>query len=127
MNTNIILPMEIVNKILIMRPSHPIVTILREYTNNHLGPYNDGNTFYCEEIYFRLQNNDCFMLECLDYKYKSYRRVYNKVINSIKYKILYYNFYKELCDDKQLNHEEYNFKNLKKVIFVKTFGTFKNI
>ena len=124
MNTNIILPMEIVNKILIMRPSHPIVTILREYTNNHLGPYNDGNTFYCEEIFFRLQNNDCFMLECLDYKYKSYRRVYNKVINSIKQQIHDYDFYKELCVDNQLNHEEYNFKTFVKSKVCQDFWNF---
>ena len=124
MNTNIILPMEIVNKILIMRPSHPIVTILREYTNNHLGPYNDGNTFYCKEIYFRLQNNDCFMMECLDYKYKSYRKVYNKVINSIKHQIHDYDFYKELCVDNQLNHEEYNFKTFGKSKVCQDFWNF---
>ena len=41
MNSKIILPMEIVNKILIMRPSHPITNIIKpltlsynEYTNN---------------------------------------------------------------------------------------------
>ena len=124
MNTNIILPMEIVNKILIMRPSHPIVTILREYTNNHLGPYNDGNTFYCKEIYFRLRNNDCFMMECLDYKYKSYRRVYNKVINSIKQQIHDYDFYKELCNDKEINYEEYTFKTFEKSEVYQDFWNF---
>ena len=103
MNSNIILPMELVNQILIMRPSHPIVTILREYANNHLNHYDEGPIFYCNGIYWWLKNNDGFMCECLNYKYTSYKRRYNKVIKFIKYKIQYYNFYKELCDDKQLN------------------------
>ena len=36
MNNNIILPMEIINQILIMRPSHPVATILRDYSKNFL-------------------------------------------------------------------------------------------
>ena len=48
MNNNIILPLEIVNKILIMRPSHPLSEMMNEqilyyndYTNN-----DDYITFY---------------------------------------------------------------------------------
>ena len=124
MNTNIILPMEIVNKILIMRPSHPIVTILREYTNNNLNNHDEVTIFYCKNIYWWLQNNDCFMMEYLNYKYKSYRRVYNKVINSLKHQIHDYDFYKELCVDNQLNHEEYNFKTFGKSKVCQDFWNF---
>ena len=84
MNSKIILPMEIINKILIMRPSHPIVTILREYANNNLNHHDEVTIFYCKNIYWWLKHNDCFMMENLNYKYKSYRRLYNKVIKQIK-------------------------------------------
>ena len=57
MNKN--LPIEIINKILIMRPPHPIVKILREYVDCRcldLGEVN--NIIYCPYVYYFLQNND---------------------------------------------------------------------
>ena len=82
MNKN--LPIEIINKILIMRPPHPIVKILREYVDCRcldLGEVN--NIIYCPYVYYFLQNNDCFMMENFNYRYKNYRRMYNNVIKSI--------------------------------------------
>ena len=60
------LPLELVNKIIIMRPTHPTVNILRKYVNKNLDNYGTGNVIYCYDIIFCLQNSD--MLHCLDYK-----------------------------------------------------------
>ena len=60
MNNNVLLLFELINKILIMRPSHPIVTILRKYIKDrNIENGNKTNTIYCEDVYFLLQNNEC--------------------------------------------------------------------
>ena len=43
MQTKIKLPFKILNKILIIRPSHPILKILRDYLNDHLDNYGSRN------------------------------------------------------------------------------------
>ena len=82
MENKIILPFELINKILIMRPTHPIVNILRSYVDDHLDNYGISNVVYCFNIMLYLHNNE------LNYKYKSYRRInkrkYNYCINEIK-------------------------------------------
>ena len=51
MNTNIILPMEIVNKILIMRPSHPLTNIIKSLIYNYNDyTYNDDYISFFEYI-----------------------------------------------------------------------------
>ena len=92
MNKNVFLPFEIINKILIMRPTHPIVKILRNYVNEHLDTYGTGNVIYCYDIIYCLQNND--WMQCLDYKYKSYirkkRLMYKRCIDEIDREIFLY-------------------------------------
>ena len=110
MNNNLILPMEIVNKILIMRPTHPIVNILRSYINDNLDNFGVNNVIYCHDIMFYLQNNDCFCMEYFNFKYKSYRRRYKYCIDEIKRKIESYNIFKKYND----NIEHYTFKTFEK-------------
>ncbi len=76
MNNNLILPIEIVNKILIMRASHPIVNILRSYINDNLDTFGKDNVIYCNDIIYCLRNNDCLGMRYFNHKYKSYRRRY---------------------------------------------------
>ena len=73
MNNNIILPMEIVNKILIMRPSHPIVNVLHKFVEDTgLNWFNTGESgFFCNRVYWYLQND-----------------MWEEVINDIKYKFI---------------------------------------
>ena len=101
---NILLPFELINKILIMRPTHPIVNILRSYVDNHLDCYGAGNVIYCYDIIHFLHNNE------LNYKYKSYRRTnkrkYNYCINEIERKINSYNIFKTYYN----NTDPYTFK-----------------
>ena len=108
------LPLEIVNKILIMRPTHPIVNILRNYVNENLDNYGTGNVIYCYNIIFCLQNNDCCGLYCLNYKYKSYRRIYKRMhkycIDEINRKIDSYNTFIKYYNDT----ENYTFKTFEK-------------
>ena len=52
MNNNIILPLEIVNKILIMRPSHPILKII----NDDIRIWNRKRTYFYK-YYFDKDNN----------------------------------------------------------------------
>ena len=96
MNKNVFLPFEIINKILIMRQTHPIVNILRNYVNENLDNYGTGNVIYCYDIIYCLQNND--WMQCLNYKYKSYR------------KIISYNIFIKYYDDT----ENYTFKTFEK-------------
>ena len=108
---NIFLPMEIVNKILIMRPPHPVVNILRDYSKKYLDEDDIDNVFYCKHVIWWLQNNDCFMMQCFDYKYKSYRRIYKRSIIELKRKIIEYNEHKKYCYDNDIDDELYTFKN----------------
>ena len=39
-------PFEIMHKMLIMRSSHPILKILRDYLNDHIDNYGTGNVIY---------------------------------------------------------------------------------
>ena len=109
MNKN--LPTEIINKILVMRPPHPIVIILREYVDDKCLDSSDVNHVnYCPYIYYYLQNNDCFMMENFNYRYKNYRRMYKNIIKSLQQQIMEYEFYKGLCVENNLNTNEYSFK-----------------
>ena len=112
MSNNIILPFEIINKILIMRPTHPIVKILRNYVNEHLDTYGTGNVIYCYDIIYCLQNND--IMHCLDYKYKSYRKINKRMhkhcIDEIERKIVSYNIFIKHYND----IENYTFKTFEK-------------
>ena len=78
-----------------MRPTHPIVKILRNYVNEHLDTYGTGNVIYCYYIIYCLQNND--IMHCLDYNYKSYRkinkRMYKYCIDEIERKIVSYDIF----------------------------------
>ena len=95
------LPIEIINKILIMRPSHPIVKILREYVNDRtLGIGGENHIFYCRHVYHLLKNNDCFMMEDFNYRYKNYRRMYKNVIESLNRRI---KWYKKICTKNDSN------------------------
>ena len=114
MNNNIILPMEIINKILIMRPTHPITNILRNYSKQYLDAYDVNNIFYCKNVRFWMQNNDCFGMHCFDYKYKRYRRIYNRSIIELKTKIIDYNKHKKYCYDNNIDNDLYTFKNFEK-------------
>ena len=102
-NKNILLPFELINKILIMRPTHPIVNILRNYVDNHLDNYGVGNGIYCYDIMYYLHNK-----EFLNYKYKSDRRInrrrYKYCIDELDKKIYSYNIFKTY------NTEPYTFK-----------------
>ena len=79
---NILLPFELINKILIMRPTHPIVNILRSYVDDHLDNYGISSNIYCFDIMHYLHNKE------LNHKYKSnrrrYKRKFNYCINEIK-------------------------------------------
>ena len=112
MNKNVFLPFEIINKILIMRPTHPIVNILRNYVNENLDNYGTGNVIYCYDIIYCLQNND--WMQCLNYKYKSYRRIYKRMhkhcIDEIERKIVSYNIFIKHYNDT----ENYTFKTFEK-------------
>ena len=44
--------MEIINKILTMRPTHPIVNILRDYSKEYLWGDDIDNVFYCTDVMF---------------------------------------------------------------------------
>ena len=73
-------------KCLIRLPTHPIVTILREYVKDRLIVTKDSChnlSIYCDHVYFLLKNNDCIMMEDFHYKYKSCRKCFNKVIKSL--------------------------------------------
>ena len=111
MNNNIILPMEIINQILIMRPSHPVATILRDYSKNFLDKSDVNNVFYCKHVRHWMQNNDCVGMSCFDYKYKSYRRIYKKSIIELQRKIIEYNKHKKYCYDNDIDDDLYTFKN----------------
>ena len=127
MNNNILLPFELINKILIMRPSHPIVTILRKYIKDrNIENGNETNIIYCDHVYYLLQNNDCFMMEDFNYKYKSYRKCYNKVIKRLNMEIDKYNFYKSLCIDNNYNSNEYSFKTFEKCPIYADFWNYFN-
>ena len=110
MNMNIFLPLEIVNKILIMRPSHPVVNILRDYSKIYLDGYDVDKVFYCKNVLWWMKNNDCFMMQCFDCKYKSYRRIYKRSIIELKRKISEYDEYKKYCYDNDIDDELYTFK-----------------
>jgi hypothetical protein len=58
MNNKHILPMEIVNKILIMRPPHPIANIIKPFINN----YNDytNNDDYISFVKYTLNYYDLY-------------------------------------------------------------------
>ena len=43
------LPLELVNIISIMRPTHPIVKILRDYAKKYLFEYDLDNICYCKK------------------------------------------------------------------------------
>ena len=105
-NKNKLLPFELINKILIMRPSHPIVNILRSYVDDHLDNYEAGNVVYCFNIIHFLHYND----NVLNYKYKSYKRIYRRrykyCIDELERKINSYNIFKTYYD----NTEPYTFK-----------------
>ena len=102
--------MEIINKILIMRPTHPIVNILRDYSEEYLQGDDVDNVFYCKHVRFWMQNNDCFMMNCFDYKYKSYRRIYKRSIIALQRKINEYNEHKKYCYDNNIDDDLYTFK-----------------
>ena len=110
MNNKIILPMEIINKILIMRPTHPIATLLRDYGKQYLYDFDVDNVFYCKNVRFWMQNNDCFMMNCFDYKYKSYRRIYKRSIIELKRIITEYHQHKKYCYDNNIDDDLYTFK-----------------
>lgn len=77
MNNNIILPLEIVNKILIMRPPHPISKIMNEqiiYYNNFTNN-DDYITFYD----YKLKYYDL---------YRNYNIMINKTYDNYLYEIL---------------------------------------
>jgi hypothetical protein len=82
MENKIILPFELINKILVMRPTHPIVNILRSYVDDNLDNYGISSNIYCFDIMHYLHNKE------LNHKYKSNRRTYkikyNYCINEIK-------------------------------------------
>ena len=66
MNFNLFLPIELVNKILIMRPSHPNSLILKPYINN----FNNNNCYY----YFSFME---YPLDKILRKY--FKRIFKKV------------------------------------------------
>ena len=53
------LPLELVNKIFIIRPTHRIVNILRNNVNEQLDNYGTGNIIYCYDKIFCLQTATC--------------------------------------------------------------------
>ena len=53
---NIILPMEIVNKILIMRPTHPVAVIMKEKIENYIEYINGDYDIAFNEYFNRLKD-----------------------------------------------------------------------
>ena len=51
MNINKYLPIELVNKILIMRPSHPISIILKPCINSYIGSDDNGDYYFSFFVY----------------------------------------------------------------------------
>ena len=112
MSNNIILPFEIINKILLMRQPHPIVKILRNYAKIYLCEYEIDNIFYCKNpIYWMqyslywMEHNEFCEMYCFNYKYKSYirkkRLMYNWCINEIEREIFIYNKFINSINDSE--------------------------
>ena len=93
------LPLELVNKSLILRLTHPRVNILRDYAKKYLREYDVDNMIYCKNPISWMQIIHCCEMYCFNYKYKSYRRIYKYkrmykyYIDEIDRKIDSYNIY----------------------------------
>ena len=53
MNSNIILPMELINKILIMRPTHPTAKLLQKTIREYNNMYNDESDYISFHKYIK--------------------------------------------------------------------------
>ena len=51
MNNKIILPMELINKILIMRPTHPTAKLLKHSMNEYINIYEDEINYISFNVY----------------------------------------------------------------------------
>ena len=73
MNSNIILPMELINKILIMRPTHPTAKLLKTSMKEYINIYEDEINYISYKIYLNegglTTNND---ISHLFYLYAEY-------------------------------------------------------
>ena len=73
MQTKINLLFEIIQKVIIMRSSHLIVKLLRNYASNHLENYSRGNVIHCYDLINFIITKEWSSYFC--HTYKSYRRI----------------------------------------------------